>query len=298
MGSRRVAVVGSAGGVGSVAAATLVDRDSVDHLLLVDRRTDLVAVQRMDLEMLAAGRRRVRVDDAAPGPLTGDLDVVVLAASVPHVDGAPRADHLEGNLAIMREVVGWIPGGWSGCVVVASNPVDQLTTAARHLLPPEVEVVGYAANDSLRLAGAVTRRVGPRPVTAWAVGEHGCSISLFDRVGGDEGPIAVAPAERLVIQADVDGWYAAWQAHGTGLTSRWTTGVGLADLVGAVLADTRTTHVVSLPAAGAYGIEDDVCLSLPASLGAGRAEVERWTIAATEEDALRAAARRVAAGSS
>jgi malate dehydrogenase len=289
-----IAVFGAAGGVGAATAAALVTRGVTDQLILVDRAADLLAVQGMDLRLLAGatGGAPVRTSTTAAG-----ADVIVMTAGVPHRDGHSRLSLAGDNLAILDELLAALPPGWAGTLMIATNPVDVLVTAARRALPAAATVMGYVRNDSFRLAEAIGAVLG-RPaaeVVAWVIGEHGPGmVPLFDRVTVAGVPVALTPPQRdAALRAAVE-WYDVWQRYRTGRTSVWTTGHGLADLVAGYLGERPSTQPVCLPVDGRYGIAEPVCLGLPARLGGGRVEVEEWPLAPDQIDQLHRAAAGVA----
>ena len=294
----RVGIYGAAGAVGSAAAFALALRGGA-RLVLADAAADRLAAQRIDLEALAA---------ALPGldVRAGDLEAlaaceaIVACAAAPHRDGAPRDAFLAENAAILAPLLDAIAAAdraRSPALVLVSNPVDALATHVSRLLGERARVLGYTLNDTLRLRVAIGRACGcdPAEVEAWSVGEHGPhAVPLLSRVHVRGRRVQLTPRERDRVRAEVDGFYARWQELGTGRTTQWSSGWGVAAVVDALLRGDARPWPVSTPLAGAWGVED-VCLTAPALLGPGRRpRVQRWTVTADERAAIAAAARAVA----
>lgn len=291
----RVGIFGAAGAVGSATAAAVLSGRIADRLLLTDLHSDVLAVQHMDLDLLA-GTLDARVEAVGRARLA-EADLVVMAAGVPHRDGADRNDFAAANLAILDELLGALPARWPGALLIASNPVDVLATAAAQRLGPAARVLGYVANDTLRLAQAVAQVRGcpTGDVQAWTVGEHGPdTIALLDRVTVAGIPAGLDEAECREVVDRALGWYDRWQRHGTGRTSMWTTGAGVASLVASYTGARVGLEPVSVPLRGRYGVPGPVCLGVPALVGRGRAEVVEWALTGEQTERLHRTATGIA----
>lgn len=290
-----ICVIGGAGGVGSAVAASLVAESTAGDICLVDTARDALAVQLMDLELLGAlsGPVRVRsgtLDDAR------DAAIVVMAASVPHRDGASRMAFLHANGALLHTVLDAIGADWSGTVLMATNPVDPLCLLASARLPNAL-ILGYTVNDSLRLAQGIAAELGCASyrVSAWALGEHGLHIvPLFERTTVDDEPVMLSAVQQSRALRYAEIWYGRWQGHGTGRTSMWTTGAGIAQLIASFTGPPARLMPASVPLSGEYGI-DGSCVSVPVRLGGWRASVVEWSLRSEQLLALRTAADAIAA---
>lgn len=294
----RVGILGAAGAVGSATAFALALRGRA-RLVLADAAAERLEAQRIDLEALAA---------ALPGldVRAGDVDAlaaceaIVACAGAPHRDGAPRGAFLGENAAILApllDAIEAVEGAPPPALVLVSNPVDALTTLVARRLGGRARVLGHTLNDTLRLRVAIARARGcdPAQVEAWSVGEHGPhAVPLLSRVRVRGRRVELTSAECAQVRAEVEGWYARWQALGTGRTTQWCSGWGVAAVVEALLDGDERPWPVSTPLAGTWGV-DDVCLTAPALLGPGRApRVLRWAVAPDERAAIAGAARAVA----
>jgi malate dehydrogenase len=290
-----VCVYGAAGGVGAVASAAIIIHGIADRLLLVDIDENLLAVSQMDLSLLSGTYGGTEVVHAAPAD-AGSADIIVLTAGVPHRDGADRSAFAAENRKILDELLAVLPETWNGLLVIATNPVDVLATAA-HRQRPDAAVLGYARNDSLRLAQAVgdVLDMPARQVQAWALGEHGSAmVPLFDRTRIAGRPVSLTDTQQADAVGRALDWYDRWQARGTGRTSMWTTGFGLAELVSAYLAEEPSVLPACAPVGGRYAVPHDVCLGQPVRLGGRRVHVLTWRLTAAQTIGMRQAAELVA----
>lgn len=291
-----VGIHGAAGAVGAATAFALAHGGAV-RLVLADVAAPRLACLAMDLEMLRAMLPGL---DVAIGGLD-DLaacDVVVACAAVPHRDGAPRTAFFDENAAILTPLADALAGPDAVCraLVLVSNPVDALATWLTQRLGDRTQVLGHTLNDTLRLRVAIARLRGcdPSAVEAWSVGEHGPhSVPLLSRVRVDGVPVRLSAAERAQVRAELRGWYARWQAYGTGTTSAWSSGWGAAAIVRALLEGERRPWPVSTLLRGQYGV-DGVCLTVPALLGCtAPPRPLAWDVDEDERTAIGAAAAAI-----
>jgi malate/lactate dehydrogenase len=291
----RAGVFGGAGAVGSATAAALITTGVAGDVLLADADEHLLAVRQMDLALLA-GTHGARAE-AVPAARLAEAEVVVMAAGVAHRDGADRRDFAAANLAVLDMLLDVLPAGWPGALVIASNPVDVLVTAAAGRLGPAARVLGYVANDTLRVAQAIAEVRGctAAEVDVWALGEHGGDlVLLLDRVAIGGTPVTLTETERAEVRDLASGWYGRWQRHRTGRTSMWTTGSGVARLVAALRGRRMSLEPVSVPLHGRYGVPGPVALGVPTLVGRGRTEPVEWELPRADGDRLRRSADEVA----
>jgi malate/lactate dehydrogenase len=288
--SPRIAIVGAGGGVGSSVAFNLLLADAPYAITLVDGRSGMTVSHEMDLQqVVAAGATgSVGIVDLAA---VAAADVVVVSAATPLTVNRSREVYLHDNAAIVRGVADALPAGWPGVMVMVTNPVDALVTwLARER--PDLRVVGYTANDSLRLRTAVGQLLGvaPASVDAWVLGEHGdrC-VPLLSRVRVDGEMVDLTASQRAAAVDFVRSWYVRHVALDSGRSSTWTTGHGVARMVAALRGD-GPPWPASVVLDGQYGARG-VALSVPVALGTG--QVEEWPLDAEEARGMAAAARAV-----
>jgi malate dehydrogenase len=293
----RIAIVGAGGGVGSSTAYNLLLAAEPYPITLVDGRSGMASSHEMDLQqVVAAGATgSVAIVELAA---VAEADVLVVSAATPLTVNRSRAVYLQDNAQVVRTVVDALPDGWPGVLVMVTNPVDALVTwLARER--PGLRVLGYTANDGLRLRTVVGQLLGVPPATvdAWVLGEHGdhC-VPLLSRisVGGER--VALTPEQRTAAVDFVRSWYVRHVALDSGRSSTWTTGHGVARMVAALGGADVTPWPASVALAGEYGVSG-VALSVPVALGGdGVADrVLQWPLDDDEAAGMRAAADAVRA---
>jgi malate dehydrogenase len=293
----KVTLVGGAGGIGSSVAFNLLLSGGFD-VVLVDPRAEMVSSHVMDLEQVLEQGVSGSVRAGGDADLV-DADVLVLSAGAPLTVNSSRMVYLEDNAAIVGESIDALPPDWGGVVVLVTNPVDPLCTwALRRTGLDRSRLLGYTLNDTLRLRTGIATVLGVAPgsVEAWVIGEHGdAAVPLLDRVSVGGEPVELSHAERAAAQNFLRDWYVRHVGLDSGRSSTWTSGLGIARLIRAIAADSGELFPVSIRLEGEYGI-DGVCLSVPASIGAGGAQrIHEWELTAAQHAALREAAAVVRA---
>ena len=244
----RIAIVGGGGGVGASLAFNLLLRDEPYEISLVDGRSGMARSHEMDLQqVLAAGATgSIRIVGLAEAV---EADVLVVSASVPLTVNTSRMVYLRDNAEILAQVGRALPPGWPGVALVVTNPVDPFCTWLQRATGLDRRrVLGYTANDSLRLRTAVGEQLGvpAADVDAWVVGEHGDgSVLLFDRVSVAGEPVTLAPAQQAAAEQFVRSWYERHVALDSGRSSTWTSGHGLARMVAALTGPGEAVRVAT-----------------------------------------------------
>ncbi|MGL6125411.1 MAG: L-lactate dehydrogenase [Metamycoplasmataceae bacterium] len=114
-----------------------------------------------------------------------DADIVVITAGRPQLPGETRINMVEGNSKIMKVIATEIKNsGFKGITVIASNPVDVLTTVYQKVTGfDKNRVVGSGTSlDTARFVRILSQelKVSPSSVQAYVLGEHGdSSVSVF-----------------------------------------------------------------------------------------------------------------------
>ena len=291
----KVALVGGAGGVGSSTAFNLVLMRRRDEIVLVDDRPEMITSHVMDFEQTLELSPGCDVRGGDPSDVR-DADVVVLLSATPLTVGTSRLEYLAKNALIADELAAELATGWSGAIVVVTNPVDPLVTRLqRRTGLDRRRILGYTINDSLRLRTGLAHTLGVQPggVEAWVLGEHGDgSVPLFDRVSVNGVQVHPTPAQAAAAEEYLRTWYVRHVALDSGRSSTWTSGLGVARMVAALDGDGELWPA-SVVLDGEYGIEG-VALTVPVTIGRGGAEqIHEWELGAGDLAALRAAAELV-----
>jgi len=298
----RVAIVGGAGGTGSSITFNLLRMQLSLDVVVVDSRPEMVTSHVMDLEQVL---EQSPGSTLAAGDLSDlkDADVVVVTAAAPLTVNTSRLVYLGDNARILDGVADHLTASWPGVVVIVTNPVDPLVTRFQGRTGLDRRrVLGYTINDTLRLRTGLGKAFGvpAGEVEAWVVGEHGDAfVPLFDRVTVSGVSRVPTESEAAAAEEFVRTWYVRHVALDSGRSSTWTTGLGAARMVAAIVRGGDGLWPASLVLCGEYGI-DGVAVSVPVTLGPGGAEaIHEWRLTAEQLAALHSAAdlvRGIAAG--
>ena len=299
----RVTVVGS-GFVGATTAMRVVQKGLADDVVMVDVVEGLpqgVALDIRESSPVEGFEPNIRgTNDYAD---TAGSDVVVVTAGLPRQPGMSRMDLLDKNAAIMRSVVGAVAEHSPDAIlIVVSNPLDEMTFLASELSGfPKRRVMGMAGVlDSARLRYFIAEDLGisPSAVEAMTLGSHGEAMVPLPRHATVEGK----PLAELVDEATLERLYQHTRDAGAeivGLLKKgsayYAPSASIAQMVNAIVGDTKEVLPVCAWATGEYGI-DGVYVGVPARLGRGGVEeIVELDLNEDELAALRAAAEGIRA---
>ncbi len=289
----RIAIIG-AGHVGATLAYALMLREIVGEIVLLDANAKLAEAEALDLEHANALARPARIwagdyTDAARASIA-----VITAGATMKAGGETRLALLDRSAQIVRACVHeLISAGFSGIIVIASNPVDIMAQIAHDLsgLPAGSVIGSGTLLDSARLRSLLGAKLGldPRSVFGYVLGEHGDSeVAAFSIAQVGSMPLgdyagAAQPLDTARIQDDVR------RAGYRILDGKGYTSFGVASAVvricEAIVWDEHAVLPVSCLTTGQYGISG-VYMSLPCVLCARG--IERIITPPLDEADLRA----------
>jgi len=233
---------------------------------------------------------------------TEHSDIIVVTAGARQRPGESRLDLVSRNARIFASIIPpLVARSPAALLLVVSNPVDILTAIAARLAGlPRGRVFGsgtYLDSSRLRVDLSTQLGVSPQSIHANILGEHGDSsvavASVANLAGGRFADTTLTPELWGELHSRVVG--AASQVIALKGYTNWGVGAAVGALVGFILRDEKRVVPVSVAAAGAYDIEDDVFLSLPSVLGRGGVErVVRVPLSQTEQEQLRKSAHSLA----
>lgn len=278
----KVGVVGT-GMVGTSFAYALMQRSLANELVLIDIDYARAEGEAMDLNHGLPFVRPMRIYAGTYDDLAG-ADLIVIAAGANQRPGETRLDLLSRNVAIFREIIPLIlAANDDGIIVVATNPVDILTTIV-------AQIAGSATNrvigsgtilDTARFRYLLGQHYGvdPRSVHAYIVGEHGDSelalwslaniagVRLVDFVGANGQGYNQAALDAILEQTR----NAAYEIIKRKRATYYAIGLGLLSIAEAVLRDQHTVMTISSLMNGQYGVSG-IAISLPTIVGRDGAE--------------------------
>jgi malate dehydrogenase len=299
----RVTVVGS-GFVGATAAMRIVQKGLADDVVIIDIIEGLP--QGLALDM----RESAPIEGFEPNVRgtndykdTADSDVVVITAGLPRQPGMSRMDLLDKNAGIIRDVVRHVKEHSPRAIlIVVTNPLDEMTYLASEASGfPRGRVMGMAGVlDSARLRYFIADELGVSPgkVEAMTLGSHGEAMVPLPRQATVEGK----PLTEMADAATLERLYQRTRDAGAEIVALLKKGsayyapsAAIAQMVNAIVGDTKEVLPVCAWCTGQYGIEG-VYVGVPARLGRGGVEeIVELDLNDVELRALRDAAESIRA---
>jgi malate dehydrogenase len=301
MANPKITIVG-AGQVGATAAFLLVHKGVADVVLL-DVAEGLPQGKALDImHSRSIERFDARVSGSNDYADTEGSDVVVVTAGLPRRPGMTRADLLEANSSIVRDVVpAAIEASPDTILLMVTNPLDVMTYLAWTVsgLPHERVLGMGGVLDGARFAYFVSEATGASVdrVDALVMGSHGDRmVPVPSKTTVDGTPLLdLLPPERVdeLVERTVYGGAEVVSLLKTG-SAFYAPGASVAAMVRAMLGDAPATMSSCVLLEGAYGLSD-LYLSVPATIGrSGVIEVPEVDLTASEREALEESAASVA----
>jgi len=276
--NRKVTVVGGAGNVGATVARAIAVKELAD-VVIIDIAAEKAAGIALDIyEACPIDGSDTRVVGTADYAASADSDVVVITSGVPRKPGMSRDDLLQVNYKIMQTVTEQVVKHSPRCVIVpVANPLDAMCQAVYRLSQfPRERVVGMAGVlDSARMRAfiAMELHVSVKNIHAFVLGGHGDTMVPLPRYS----TVAGIPITELLPKDKIDAICARTANGGAEITklvgtSAWyAPGAAAAEMVEAILKDTKQILPCSVFLQGEYGVRD-LFVGVPVKLGKGGAE--------------------------
>lgn len=177
--NRKVVLIGT-GMVGMSMAYSLLNTGGIDELVLMDLDNEKAKGEAMDLNHgIPYSTHKVKVK-AGTYHDCRDSDIVVICAGANQKEGQTRLELTQINTRIMKDIALKIKGsGFSGIVIVASNPVDILSYVVYKVMGiDKSKVIGTGTLlDTARMRYLLSEYmdVSSDDIEAYILGEHGDS---------------------------------------------------------------------------------------------------------------------------
>jgi len=288
----KISIIGAAGTLGSCAAFNIAVHGLADEIVLIDIQQNLVMHHAMDMGTAVAAQD-ILVMAGEYEDITGS-DIVVITAGASQGVVNSRMDLLPKNIPIIRDIALKIKQYCPEAVVItASNPTGPLNYAIYLSAGLSREkIIGYTINDSIRFRISLAQALGVKTsqVEGAVIGEHGASqVLLFSSVLVNGKPVTISDNVKSEIRRDIPNILKRLEAFNVGHTARtagWTSAVGLATVVEAIVNDTGKMVPCSLVLDGEYGCHN-LSMTVPAVLGRnGVQKILEWKIDAFEQEDL------------
>ena len=291
----RIVIVG-VGAVGSTTAYTLLLRERVDELVLIDANKGKAIGDALDMNhgLAFLGKSKVWAGDYED---CAEADIVIITAGVAQRPGESRVDLLKRNVSIFESITDEVlKYNKDGILLVATNPVDILSYFTwRKSGWPVHRVIGSGTLlDTARFRYLIGNKlsIDPRSVHAHIIGEHGDSElpvwSLANLAGSD---LILGEADKEEIFYNTrDAAYEIIEAKGA---TYYAIALALDRICTAILKNEASVLNVSTLLNNFYGISD-VYLGVPCVVDrSGIREVLQLNINESEQELLRKSADKL-----
>lgn len=276
--TRKIVIVGS-GNVGSHCAFSLAIQGICDEIVMIDKIEKKANAEAVDLSDTVSYLPHYVKSKKGTFKDCEDADIVVVSLGIPPEDNKSRLDYLEDTIKEVNTIVDPIlESGFNGIFIVISNPVDVI---AHYIWKktgfPSNKVFGTGTTlDSSRLRRILSDETGidQKSIQAYCMGEHGDSQMvpwshvyfggkpLFDLMKEKPETYGKLNLDELASRTA----NAAYEIiSGKGCTE-FGIGVGLSEIVKAILHDEKRILPASTLLEGQYG-EENVFASVPVILG-------------------------------
>jgi L-lactate dehydrogenase len=269
----KIAVVG-VGLVGSTYAYALLLSGLAAEIVLVDVNRERAEGEAMDLNHTVPFAHPTKICAGDYSDCEGAA-ITIIAAGTNQKPGETRLDLVRRNASIFGQIVPRVAeANPEGIIVVATNPVDVLTSVTLRLSGfPAHRVFGSGTIlDTARFRYMLSEHLGvdPRSVHAYIIGEHGDSevpVWSLANVAGMRLPTFCQENGIPLTSEDMDRIFAQTRDAAYEIIRRkgatyYAVAAGLIRITEAILRDQNTVLSISSLIEDYYGI-DGVCLSLP-----------------------------------
>jgi malate dehydrogenase len=300
MAEKKVTLIGC-GQVGTIAALELA-HSSLADLVLYDVVDGLARGRALDLAQAASPvgfECRVTAVDSLAEAL--DSDIFVITAGKPRLPGMSRADLVDANSRIIRDLARATEGARDDALfVIVTNPLDVMVTLfVKESGRERTRVIGMGGIlDSARMAyfTSLEAQVPPTAVDAWVLGAHADSMvpcfSLTTIDGEASYRVLTHEQQERIAERTRNGG-AEIVAHLKTGSAFIAPGASVALLVTKLLAPDRNPVPVSVVLEGEYGLSG-AALGVPAELSdRGVVEVVELPLFDSERTALHASFEEV-----
>ena len=272
----KLGIVGGAGLLGSTTAFVLGMRDVVDEIKLVDLNDNAAKNQAMDMGQAILPFSKTKITAAHYEDL-GDCEVILVTANMSTRQVTDRSERLKDNMGLLGPITKEIKTycKQDPIVIICTNPVDVFTYVGWKLMGSATsKVIGFSSNDTMRLKWAISevKGVDYRSLDCVCIGEHGDSqVRLMDQVTCDGKPMSFTEEETAQIIKLTGDWFKEFSGLNIKRSTGWTSGVNLAEMIEAIMTDSKKLLPCSAVFSGEFGYTDVACGAL-CRLGKGGVE--------------------------
>ncbi|MDL2217423.1 hypothetical protein LJC27_02070 [Christensenellaceae bacterium OttesenSCG-928-M15] len=266
----KLAVIGGYGLLGSTAAFCAGQKGLFDDIYLIGRKKNLLKSHVMDMDqaLRAVSRTKVREGEYA---CLHECDVILFTASMPEREVDNRNEYLSANRELVENIACQIKANCSEKVILcATNPIDVFNYALYRILGwDRNKFLGFGYNDTLRLKWALADELGLeyQGLEAYVLGEHGdLQAPVFSQIRYRGEKIELDGEKAKRVGGMIANYFRSFQALDAKRTSGWTSAIGIATILEAIVEEREEYFPCSAVLQGEYGLHD-ISAGVPVRLG-------------------------------
>ena len=277
------------GAVGSTTAYTLLLRERMDELVLIDANRAKAIGDALDMNhgLAFLGKAKVWAGDYKD---CDRADIIIITAGVAQKPGESRVDLLKRNVAIFESITDQVlQFNKDGILLIASNPVDVMSffTWKKSGWPWQRVIGSGTLLDTARFRFLIGENlaIDPRSVHAHIIGEHGDSeLPVWSHANLAGSAIELSEEDKLnIFHSTRDAAYRIIETKGA---TYYAIALALDRICTAILKNEASVLNVSTLLNNYHGISD-VYLGLPCIVDrSGVREVLKMNINETEQQLL------------
>ncbi len=281
----KLGIVGGAGLLGSTTAFVLGMRNVVEEIKLVDLNENAAKNQAMDMGQAILPFSATKITAAHYSDL-GDCEVILVTANASTRQVTDRSERLKDNMGLLGPITKEIKTycKQDPIVIVCANPVDVFTYVGWKLMGSGTgKVIGFSSNDTMRLKWAVSevKGVDYRDLDGVCIGEHGDSqVRLLDKMTCKGEKLTFTEEEKAQVIKLTGDWFREFSALNVKRSTGWTSGVNLAEMIEAIVTDSKKLLPCSAVFSGEFGYDGVACGAL---CRLGKGGVEEITLPLNDE---------------
>lgn len=275
---KKISIIG-AGNVGSTTAFYIAEKNFSD-VMLIDIAEGRAKGKALDLMEAAPVRNYdTKIDGSDNIEDIAGSDVVVITAGHVRKPEMSRLDLLEVNAQVIEPIIQKIKQYTPNAIIInITEPVDALTyyiwKKGGFESKKTIGMTGVLDTTRLREFISKELQVSTADTTALVIGGHHDYMAILPRYARVEG----IPITQLLPKEKINKIIKHTREAGTEIlsylktaTAHYAPAAAIAEMVEAIIKDTRSILCVSACLQGEYGIKD-LCLGVPAIIGANGVE--------------------------
>ncbi|NOQ50084.1 MAG: L-lactate dehydrogenase [Mycoplasmataceae bacterium] len=260
--TNKIVLIG-AGAVGTSFLYSAINQGLAERYGIIDINEVNSRGQKLDLEDARPALPRDFEVESGNYELVSDADLIIITAGRPQKPGETRLNMVADNARIMKQIALQVKShGFKGVTIIASNPVDIMTTVYQKItgFEPKKVISSSCTLDTLRLKLELSKifNVAPTEFGVFVMGEHGdSSVSTFAHGTLKGIPLSKFFAKHSITQDQINEihervWKKAYEIIDCKHATFYGIGASLTDISMSILRDEKRVFATGSLLNGEY----------------------------------------------